>query len=228
MTASDSTPILSYELKNAKDGSIVPVINNICLHSLHRPQKEAQTLIDSHKEKILATRNSPKILLLGLGIGHHLKRLLELLKEESIHNAEIVVVEPIEKLIDEAKTKIGIEEGSSLKIYRSRNVADLYRNKDFSFFLAHKPIVICLSGAFALNKNYYESFLSHRALQTSKEYDYLNLSREIKLALGDQDDHIQFRESLEEIRKKPKLASIDHLFLAIPSFYQQEEGQREK
>ena len=57
----------------AKSGHIVPVVDQIYLHSVYDPIKEADDYVQTHEEDL---KKNPTVLMLGLGFGYHIFQII--------------------------------------------------------------------------------------------------------------------------------------------------------
>lgn len=147
-----------YELQQSRNGLTVPVINEVFLHSIYNPIKEAEAFAETHS-KSLAYKN--KIIVLGLGFGYHVEQLAKILNRN--HNSfEILIVEPNSMLVDDFISTRGFED-KNIKIINAPNVTDLFGSLDFVSYLMQKPAIIKHDASFILNQEYYTQLLSYQA-----------------------------------------------------------------
>ncbi len=147
-----------YELQQSRNGLTVPVINEVFLHSIYNPIKEAEAFAETHS-KSLAYKD--KIIVLGLGFGYHVEQLAKILNRN--HNSfEILIVEPNSKLVDDFISTRGFED-KNIKIINAPNVTDLFGSLDFVSYLMQKPAIIKHDASFILNQEYYTQLLSYQA-----------------------------------------------------------------
>ena len=62
----------TISLEVARNGSPVPTINGIYLHSIYDPEKEADAFVETY-ERQLTQKNH--VLILGLGFGYHVEKI---------------------------------------------------------------------------------------------------------------------------------------------------------
>ena len=84
----------------SKNGMKVPIIDNINIHSIYDPEKEGEKII---KKSLKSVKESSIIVILGLGFGYHLQKLIEL-------ETDFIVFEPNIDLID-----LALENNEELK-----------------------------------------------------------------------------------------------------------------
>jgi hypothetical protein len=82
----------NYQIKVAKSGHKIPVINDVHLHSSYDPIKEASAFID----KVIKQPLQSNYLILGLGFGYHIKELVSRLNQSNI-KPNLVIIEPNNK-----------------------------------------------------------------------------------------------------------------------------------
>ena len=151
--------IETFEIKKAKTGQAIPVINDVHLHSIYYPIREADALAKSN-QSIISAKN--KILILGLGFGYHVEAIVKLMYEIHNQDFEIYVVEPSREVIEEAKKNTSIN-FSHFKIINEENVESLFDNLEVINFLINRPGVIIHPASYNLWNNYYKRFLSFKA-----------------------------------------------------------------
>lgn len=193
------------QIKTSKTGLLVPVVNEVHLHSIYDPEKEAESFADKNIEKI---QKNDKILILGLGFGYHVKAIEEKMKQ--FHRTyEIVVLEPDQELIKEYKKKFEVDFG----LFNSVNAAAIYENYDFVDFLMDKPAVIAHPNSFNLHTNFFKQFLGYAAPKNPKNYEHL-LNPVLKSYFDNEDmdlaDHIQKID-----REGNKFTGVDYFIMSF-------------
>lgn len=152
----------SIEFKIAKSGHLVPIVDQIFLHSIYDPMKEAEVFVESHATEI---ENNPSVLILGLGFGYHAIQTLERLKQIHGSKAQLIVVEANQQLVERF---ISYTQDKNLKIgfhIFTGDVQSIYASDRFLDFLLKRPNVIVHRTSFQKDKSYYESFLKFNAPQ---------------------------------------------------------------
>lgn len=152
--------INSYQIKTAKTGHQIPVINGVHLHSAYNPIKEAETMMSKHDE-VLTQKNS--ILVLGLGFGYHVEEIEFRLKRYHNENYNIAVIEPNEKTIEHFRL---LNPEKAIRIFCQHDLDKLYSDEEFINFLSLKPGVIPHTATFNLYTDYYKAFMSYKADNT--------------------------------------------------------------
>ena len=151
---------ISFEIKESKTGLPIPVINGIHLHSTYDPEREAQKFCTNY-DHIFSKKN--KILVLGLGFGHHVIEIMNTLNRFHDGDFEISVIEPLIELVNEAIIQNPRLTDSRIKIYSSKKVDRLYANKNLISFFMKKPSVVAHPPSFNLFKDFYKSYLTYKA-----------------------------------------------------------------
>ena len=148
-------------VKQSKSELPVPVINEVHLHSMYDPIKEADTFADKNQH-VLESKN--KILILGLGFAYHVDALLQRFNEvnKSIEK-EIIVLEPNLELFNECKSQKKLPNAKNIQYICGVKINDLYSNYPFVNFLLETPGVIAHPASFNLNKKYFTNFLDYKA-----------------------------------------------------------------
>jgi hypothetical protein len=182
------------EFRISKTGHLVPIVNQVFLHSIYDPIKEAEVFVESNISEI---ENNPVHLILGLGFGYHAFKTLEKLKSIHGNNAKVIVIEAnqslVEKFINYANDKnitveFNIYTGEIDKIYASDTVLN---------FLLRRPQVLVHRASFQKDKEYYQRFLQFNAKQSISSYWSLLRpgAREYLAELADSE------KSIEELAK---------------------------
>lgn len=212
-----SVLIESYLLKEARSGDMVPMINGIHLHSCYDPFREADSFIEQQYHTL---KSKKTILLLGLGLGYHLKKMVTTL--EQLHNNQftIRVIEPIEKLFDDAKKYNLLPQSENIIYHTNNSINRLYQNRDLLNFLADRSGIIIHPGSLALNRSFYEAFLAFRSDQLLSDARDYQLHPEIQsyFNIFNHDHELTLDELSEQIRQTKCDHQIDHLVLALQQF----------
>jgi len=155
------------EFRISKTGHLVPIVNQVFLHSIYDPIKESEVFVESNITEI---ENNPAHLILGLGFGYHAFKTLEKLKAVHGANAKVVVVEANQKLVDKfisyatdknISVEFNIFTGEVQKIYSSDTVLN---------FLLKRPQVLIHRASLQKDKEFYQKFLQFNANQSMSNY----------------------------------------------------------
>ena len=144
----------------------VPVVNDIYLHSLYDPIREADSFVQKNKDKIYQKNY---FLILGLGFAYHVNGLIEELKKKHSDKWGIIVIEPNIKMFKECIGRKLITEDNHLKIFNGMEIEELYSKKKLIDFMVSKPIVLVHETSYNLYLDYYKKFLNYRAPYKSQE-----------------------------------------------------------
>lgn len=155
----ESTSLYKYEVKVSKTNHKVPVVNDVHLHSIYNPIKEAASFIAKNK-KLIKVKN--EILILGLGFGYHVGEAIVALKEKWGIDYTVVVIEPNDKVYQDYLEYSKIED-SNLKIYAGQEIKELYKDRSLVDYLLTKPGIIAHPASFNLYEDYYKNLLSYQA-----------------------------------------------------------------
>lgn len=147
----------NYQIKIAKSGYKIPVINDVHLHSSYDPIKEANAFID----KIIKNPPQKNYLILGLGFGYHVKELVSRLEKQGI-KPQIVIIEPNNKIASDCFEMeiLGIHDHYYVV---GKTPDEVYGNKDLTKFLLLKPQVVSHTASFNLYSEYFRDLLSYTA-----------------------------------------------------------------
>lgn len=198
-----------YELQQSRNGLTVPVINNVYLHSIYNPQKEAESFAETHL-KNLKFKNH--VLILGLGFGYHVEKIAAAMK--SFHeNYQIYVIEPNEKLVNDFQEYKGFED-KNIQIIQTTKTKDLFGKLSFINFLMNKPCILKHDPSFILEKEFFSSFLSYTA--PTDFINYKSLLTDRSKMLFENAEARSFHTRVEEIKSTRKIVeSRDFLTLAL-------------
>lgn len=161
----NSIRIDSYEIKTSRNNLKVPVINDVHLHSMYNPAKEAQAIVSKYDQN-LRTKN--KVLVLGLGFAYHVYEICR--KLESYHGDDyrVVVIEPNEQIYKDCKSQ-NLFPNKNIEVYTGEDLHKIYGELELVKFLIEKPSVISHPASFSLYTKFYKSFLEYCAPQMIKE-----------------------------------------------------------
>ena len=208
----ESTSLYKYEIKIAKTEHKVPVVNDVHLHSIYNPIREATGLIAKNK-KVISVKN--EVLILGLGFGYHVSEAIKALKEKWGTNYKVIVIEPNEKVYRDYVEYNELSD-SNLTIYAGHEVRDLYRNRELVNYLLTKPAIIAHPASFNLYEDYYKNLLSYQAPKNVASFDdyieSLVLRDNLKRLNKDQELTTAIKELINT--KKEQLDTTDHFFMA--------------
>ena len=166
--------LYKYEVKVSKTEHKVPVVNDVHLHSIYNPIKEAATLAVKNKE-LIESKN--EILILGLGFGYHVSETIKILEKKWGSDFRVIVIEPNEKVFTDYKKYSNIE-CENLTIYSAQDITELYKKKEFVNYLLNKPGIISHPASFNLYQNYFKGLLSYKAPKTVDSFkEYLSSSK---------------------------------------------------
>lgn len=149
---------ISLEIKSAKSGNPIAVIDGVHLHSAFNPVKEAELFVENH---LNALKQKNKVLVLGLGLGYHVQEIIKNLS--SFHdNFQIVVIEPSAHVAAECLTLYPTLK-NSIVLYPGVEIKKLYQDITFSSFLMSKPAMIVHQSSFNFHQEYFKNLLSFEA-----------------------------------------------------------------
>ena len=143
----------SYRTETAITGLKVPVVNEIHLHSIYDPIKEACELAEKYRPALKGQKN---ILILGLGFGHHVREVLHILNEYHGNEGRILVVEPFKRVIEDCLTHNPTFETGKVKIIHETDIERLYTTADFIEFLLTKPGIVYHQASFNAHSQFFK------------------------------------------------------------------------
>lgn len=210
-TQIDSLKITNYEVKTSRNSMKVPVVNDVHLHSIYNPTKEAQALISNYDTNIENTRN---VLVFGLGFAYHIYELARKLESYHGNNYQIIVIEPNERVFKDC-VENNLFPNKNIKVFTGVDLHKTYSDISLVKFLIKKPLIIQHPPSFNLYINFFRSFLDY-----TSPTDLKNLSTHIsnvKLS-----NHLAEQEALSMneyisntlLQKTSLSGEFDHLILA--------------
>lgn len=158
-----------YDLKESRNGDLVPVIDGIHLHSIYDPQKEALGFVDLNSETINSNNN---FIIFGLGFGYHVQALINHLTDLNYNEYSIVVIEPNVNLVNDFNHRKGFFD-ERVSICSPISVNELFENIDFINFLKLKPSLLRHALSFEIYNSFYQDLLTYRAPSTFSSYRHL-------------------------------------------------------
>ena len=191
----------------------VPLVNGIYLHSLYDPIKEADSFVRDNREKMLQKNY---FLVLGLGFGYHVNRLISELKNRCADSWGVAVVEPNAKVFKECKKRGLVVEEKQFSIFQGMDVEALYAEKELVDFMRLKPIVLTHEASYNLYLEYYKAFLNYRASTRAGEIGLKVDNEKMRRCLLEHDDDIfGLKESVKEKAVLSKEEMLLGAFFAI-------------
>jgi len=204
--------ISTYEVKTARSGHEVPVVNGVHLHSIYNPTKEAENLAEAQLE-ILEKKN--EVLILGLGFGYHVNAIVEKLTEFHQENFSVIVIEPNSQVFEECSA-LNLINKKNVLVYSGFSSSELYRDIDLIHFLLRKPAMIAHPPSFNLYHSYFKNILTFEAPQDIKNINEYISTKEIQNYLSAFDQNTTLNEVLyNEIPNKGQLKETDFLAMAL-------------
>lgn len=197
----------TYEIKTARTGEMIPVINDVFLHSIHNPAKEAEIFVQKYTDKI---RENNQFLILGLGFGYHVQEFLKFVRLCQTQYT-VYIIEPNEKLVHDVNIHLPIND-SNVKIMKGRDIEKIFTNERFISFLMNKPVLIKHDPSFQLERVFYTNFLTYKASHLIKDY-WENLNDDLKNSLAADDSRTLEEIALEEGRNTSLAADFRNFLL---------------
>lgn len=155
------------EFRISKTGHLVPIVDQVFMHSIYDPIKEAEVFVASNIAEI---ENNPCHLILGLGFAYHAFKVLEKLKSIHGQSAKVIVIESNKALVDRFinytnDKNINVE----FNIFTG-DVKSIYSNDTVLNFLLNRPQVLVHRASFQKDKEYYHQLLQYNANQSIDSY----------------------------------------------------------
>lgn len=204
----------TIEVKEAKTGHLIPVINGVHIHSSYNPTKEAETFVEKFNDQLAENKF---VLVFGLGFGYHIDRILYQMKRCWGDQFQIMVIDPLlktEELMNESRT---IDYGKKVVIHSGLTVSEIYDNRDIVDFLALKPTVVPHTASFNLFQEYFKSFMSFNSKTDLESIANHITDPEFKKYLLSQDSRNYFELVNSINSKKDNWSKWDYIVLALNS-----------
>lgn len=203
--------IRSYSIKTTKSGLKVPVVNDVHLHSIYDPEREASIFIDAQRNQI---KLKNEFLVLGLGFGYHVKELIKVAREMG-KPFKIVVIEPNDQVAQDCLSEGYISE-NEVYICSGKSAREFYQNRDLVHFLLKKPAIINHAASFNLYQDYFRELLAYEADQATGHSIENTQSLELKEYLSSLDQEKTLWENVQEISHRPSFNDdLDFLMMAF-------------
>ena len=205
--------VKTYEVKTSRGGLKIPVINEVHLHSMYDPVKEAKTFLNKH-EVSLESKN--KVLVFGLGYAYHIYELCKVLERNHGTNYQIVVIEPNDQVYQDC-IKYNLFPNKNIKVFSGFDLQRMYAESELINFLIQKPAIISHPASFELYRNFFEKFMTYEAPRDISTITKYIESKELRSYLyTDTESHSIENFLKDNILTKSKLSSNhDHLLLAF-------------
>ncbi len=203
--------VKNYEIKISKSGHKVPVVNDVHLHSIYDPIKEAETFI----QKTVKENDQQNFLVFGLGFGYHIEALRKALIERK-KTPHIVIIEPNAKVAYDC-IELGLINQDDCYLSINQSADEVYNNKDLTRFLLKKPQVITHSSSFNLYSDYFKTLLGYES-PTSLEHMARQIhSPTLKEYINDLSlTNTSFSDAITSLSASRSLnAELDFLMLAL-------------
>jgi len=191
----------------AKSGHIVPVVDQIYLHSVYDPIKEADDYAQTHEDDL---KKNSTVLMLGLGFGYHIFQIINKLKVNHT-TFNLLVLEPNQQLVEHfinycSEKNIKVE----FKILSSPIDKIFYQDVLLNFML-QKPLVLMHKASFNKDKSYFTTFLQYRAPKVFETFEgHLKTHLKDFLAEGNFAPNQTIQEAIAASTKKNKLTKADY------------------
>lgn len=208
---SDFSPIIEkYEIKMAKNGSKIPVVNDVHLHSVYDPQKESLQLIRRQSEH---WNNKRDVLVFGLGFGYHVQAIADYL-ENKPGSYNIVVIEPNTKVASDC-VELGLVDPKKFYLCSGYTPQDIYSNRDLIDFLLRKPAMFSHPPSFNLYNDYFKRMLSYKAPKELENISKQFQSAELRSYFSSFDQSFTLNQTAESLyRDNDPKSSTDFLAMA--------------
>lgn len=156
----------AIKLHTTKSKDIVPIVNDVPVHSLLNPVREAEVFATNFMSQL---SSNPNVLILGLGFGYHVEEIERLLKLK--HKTYKICV--IEGIADLARSCLSYKKmNPEITVFSQQNPSELFFDEYFCHFLLEKPTLVMHPVLYKLNESFYRSILSRRVNNDSATWTY--------------------------------------------------------
>lgn len=205
-----SSLVEKYEIKVTKNGSKIPVVNDVHLHSIYDPQRESKQLVERQSSHWGDKRD---VLIFGLGFGYHVQAVVEHLEQKpGAYN--IIVIEPNTKVASDC-AELGLIDPNKVYLCSGYGPQDIYTNRDLIDFLLRKPAMFSHPPSFNLYNDYFKKILSYHAPSKLEGLSSVFQSTELKTYFSTFEQTLTIKEVAEFLSRshKPK-TQLDFLTMA--------------
>ena len=150
---------MSFEVRNTKSNNLIPVVNDVLLHSAYNPEREAE-LFAAGQDDILKKNN--RILVLGLGFGYHINSLERGLRTLYNNDYHVVVIVPNEQTYRYWSQNFPDQLSSNVEVFNFKEIEQFFSTRNLIDFLSLKPSIVTHFASFNLYENFFKSFLSFK------------------------------------------------------------------
>jgi hypothetical protein len=207
-----------YRLESSRNGLTVPVINDVYLHSIYNPVKEAETFAKTHENNLKVKNN---ILILGLGFGYHVEEVAKLVN--SFHqDYNIIILEPNKRLVEDFINTRNFED-KRIKIINTDSVKELFNSWEFVQFLMTKPCIVKHDSSFIIEKDFYSKFLSYQA--STDMYHIRSLANEHTKELVAEVEEVSMSSLFDRIQSNGIQSRNDYFLMAYKNLTQNTQGK---
>jgi hypothetical protein len=208
-----SIKIESYEIKSSRNNLKVPVVNDVHLHSMYNPAKEAQAIVSKH-DSALQSKNH--VLVLGLGFAYHVYEVCRKLESYHGNDYKVIVIEPNEQVYRDCVAN-HLFPNKNIEVYSGENLQAIYSELNLVKFLIEKPLVISHPASFGLYQSFFKSFLEFDAEKDLGAITKFVTNRELKSYLYSDTESQDLDNFIHNnvLNKASFNNKLDHMLLAF-------------
>lgn len=197
-------------LETSQSGHRTAKIGHLYLHSKYNPIGEARAFIKAH---FPPEGFDQEVLVLGIGLGHHVAELLSYLDE----NTQIAVVASNKNLVELAQQIYGKNfDDNRVQIFYHCSPEEFFFNEKFLEFLSLRPKIVIHSNSFKVFTNFYKSFFSFRSSNQIDEVVSKNFSW--LLGVTPPKGELGLKSLLEVIQQKENPTDSEQLIMTTYEF----------
>ena len=200
-----------YQLVKSKSGLTVPLIDEVYLHSMYSPAKEAEGFAKLHAETLARKKN---VIILGLGFGYHIEEVAKILNQNH-EDYRIIVIERNEELFNDFNEKRKFEDKRILPILTT-DPEYLFLRDDFIEFLLTSPAIIKHDTSFMLNQKFYTDFLQYKASTSISQLRRFSQHLDQFVSEAQElDPNLEMADYTAQIKRNKTFTRQDYLTLAF-------------
>ena len=200
----------SFNIKLSKNGLSVPVVNDVHIHSIYDPVKEAQHFVASNAD-VLKKKN--RLLILGLGFAYHIVEFHRILSENFGDDFQIAVIEPSEDIRNKS-LECNIQLPKNVDVYSGLTSNQLYQDRKFIKFLLERPAIIPHPASFQLFSAYFKDFLAYTSPDKICDLVGSIVNPELKKYLEQFDSNMTFESFLSSQYPKKNIECAEDYLMA--------------
>ena len=178
----------------------IPIVNEVHLHSMYNPVKEATTFVKKYKSAI---NKKNHYLIFGLGFAYHINQLLSTIEKK----VKIIVIEPNYRIARECLKRKLLKNADKITIFKGMEIEELYREKKLIDFMVQAPSILAHIASYNLYLDYFVAFMNYRASTNINKISADIKDRKVKECLMGYGQQIEIPHLSQKIKQSRNLTS---------------------